>query len=178
LRFINAAINRICLNDFNINKQQQVLTLFELVFEEIKEKIYRRYYMLTKEKTAKKLAEADELLDVSVDTDIDSQQRSQRERELKNWNEEKTREIAAEENVEITLAHLQLISVLQKYYIEHGPAKNGRELEDMLDEEFSNQGGRKFLHRLFPQGPVAQGMRFAGLPVPKQTEDEGFGTAR
>lgn len=134
--------------------------------------------MLTKEKIAEKFAEADELMDVSVDTDIESQQRSQREAELQNWSEEKMREMAAKENVEITLAHLQLISILQKYYVEHGPAKNGREIEDMLDEEFSTQGGRKYLHRLFPQGPVAQGMRLSGLPVPKQTEDEGFGTSR
>lgn len=133
---------------------------------------------MNKETTAKKFAESDELMDVSVDTDIESQQHSQRERELKNWDEAKIRKAAAEENVEITLAHLQVISVLQAYYLEHGPAQNGRELEDMLDETFLNQGGRKFLHRLFPEGPVAQGMRLAGLPVPINTEDEGFGTAR
>nr|WP_201091533.1 hypothetical protein [Thiocystis minor] len=34
------------------------------------------------------------------------------------------------------------------------------------------------MRRLFPQGPVTQGMRFAGLPVPAHSEDEGFGTAR
>lgn len=134
--------------------------------------------MISKEETAKKFAESDELMDVSVDTDIESQQRSQRERELQNWNEDKTREIAAKEGVEITPAHLQVINALQEYYIEHGPAQKGSELGDMLDVTFSKQGGRKYLHSLFPEGPVAQGMRFSGLPVPKSSEDEGFGTAR
>ena len=134
--------------------------------------------MISKEETAKKLAESDEVMDVSVDTDIESQQRSRRERELQNWNEAKMRKIAAEEGVEITDAHLQVINVLQEYYIEHGPAKKGSELGDMIEEAFSNQGGRKYLFSLFPQGPVAQGMRFSGLPVPKSSEDEGFGTAR
>ena len=48
----------------------------------------------------------------------------------------------------------------------------------MLDEHYAEQGGRKYLRRLFPQGPVAQGMRIAGLPVPPHTEDEGFGISR
>jgi tRNA 2-thiouridine synthesizing protein E len=134
--------------------------------------------MMNKEETAKKFAESDKLMDVSVDTDIDSQLHTQRVRELKNWNEAKMRSIATEEGVELFPEHLHVISVLQKYYIEHGSAKNGREISDMLDEEFSEQGGRKYLHRLFPQGPVAQGMRFAGLAVPNNSEDEGFGTAR
>jgi len=133
---------------------------------------------MSKEKIAKKFEESDELMDKSVDTNIESQQRSQRESELQNWDEIKMRKFAAEEDVKITAAHLQVINVLQKYYLEHGLAQNGRELEDMLDEVFSNQGGRKFLHRLFPEGPVAQGMRISGLPVPTHSEDEGFGTAR
>lgn len=48
----------------------------------------------------------------------------------------------------------------------------------MLDIEYAEQGGRKYLHRLFPECPVAQGMRSAGLPVPPHTENEGFGTKR
>lgn len=117
-------------------------------------------------------------MDVSVDTDIDSQQRTQREQELRRWDEEQARNIAKEEGVELTEAHFQVIYILRNYYLKNGLAENGRELGDLLDNEFSSQGGRKYLHRLFPEGPVSQGMRFACLPVPAHSENKGFGTAR
>jgi len=120
----------------------------------------------------------DEFADKSVDTDIDSQQHTQRERKLQNWNEEQARGIAKEEGVELTDAHFEVIQRLRDYYLENGSVESGRELGDILDEAFSDQGGRQYLRRLFPQGPVTQGMRFAGLPVPAHSEDEGFGTAR
>ncbi len=116
--------------------------------------------------------------DVSVETDIDAQQRSRRQRELDTWNLDKARATAAEEGIELNNAHLQVIHCLRNHYLEHGLAEHGRELGDMLDERFANAGGRKYLRRLFPEGPVAQGLKLAGLPVPGDTEDAGFGTAR
>ena len=122
--------------------------------------------------------EAAEMMDKSVDTNIGSQQRKVREKDLQEWNEDRAREIAVTEGVELTDAHFKVIQKLRDYYRDNGLAETGRELGDMLDEAFSEQGGRKYLHTLFPEGPVAQGMRIAGLPVPAYTENEGFGTAR
>ena len=116
--------------------------------------------------------------DVSVDTDVDSQRRSRRQRELDNWDIETGRRIAAGEGLELDDARLRVVNSLRDYYLEHGLAEKGRELGDMLDERFSAEGGRKYLRELFPKGPVAQGMKIAGLPVPGHTEDDGFGTAR
>ena len=113
-----------------------------------------------------------------VDTDINSQQRTQRELELKNWSDEQANKVASDEGVELTPDHLQVISLLREYYLQHGKVESGRELGEMLDEKFADQGGRKFLYKLFPEGPVTQGMRFAGLSVPAYSEDEGFGTSR
>jgi sulfur relay (sulfurtransferase) DsrC/TusE family protein len=48
----------------------------------------------------------------------------------------------------------------------------------MLESNFAEQGGHEYLRRLFPGGPVRQGMIIAGLPVPPHTEDAGFGTSR
>lgn len=116
--------------------------------------------------------------DVSVDTDIDSQQRSRRQRELDNWSIETGRRIAASEGIELDDERLAVIQCLREHYLEHGPAEHGRELGDMLDARFSEAGGRAYLRRLFPEGPVTQGLKIAGLPVPGDTEDAGFGTAR
>ena len=121
---------------------------------------------------------AEDLTDKSVETDVDSQMHTRRERELQNWDEQQAREIAKDEDIELTDAHFEVIQRLRDYYLEHGLVESGRELGDMLDEAFSEQGGRKYLHRLFPKGPVTQGMRIAALPVPAHSEDEGFGTAR
>ena len=107
--------------------------------------------------------------DVSVDTDVASQQRSRRQREVDNWNIETGRRIAASEGIELDDARLRVVNSLRDYYLEHGLAEHGRELGDMLDERFSAEGGRKYLRELFPQGPVAQGMKIAGLPVPAPT---------
>jgi len=119
-----------------------------------------------------------EARDVSVDTDIDSQQRTHRQRVLDMWSEDIGRALAANEDLKLGDAHLAVIYSLRDHFFEHGFAKAGRVLGDMLDARFQDAGGRKYLRRLFPNGPVAQGMRIAGLPVPNLTENKGQGTAR
>ena len=119
-----------------------------------------------------------EACDVSVDTDIDSQQRTRRQRVLDMWNEDIGRALAADEDLKLSDAHLAVIYSLREHFLEHGFAKAGRVLGDMLDARFADAGGRKYLRRLFPNGPVAQGMRIAGLPVPNLTVNKGQGTAR
>lgn len=116
--------------------------------------------------------------DVRVETDADRQSRMRRQRELSQWTVETGRKLAAEEGIELEDAHLAVIFCLRAHYLEHGPAGNGRELGDMLDARFEDEGGRAWLRRLFPGGPVTQGTKIAGLPQPRNTEDAGFGTAR
>lgn len=134
--------------------------------------------MNDKEKIASEYAEAIWSMDNSVDTDINSQKRSYREEQLKEWNEEQARTIASELGIELTDEHLQVVHSLREYYLEHGESENGQQLTDMLSNKFASQGGKKYLHRLFSEGPVSQAMRIAGLPLPANTEDAGFGTAR
>lgn len=134
--------------------------------------------MIDKEKIARQYTEAVRSMDKSVDTDIDSQQRSNREKMLDLWNEDLARKTALEMGIELTDAHLQVVHTLREYYRKRGECGSGQKLSDMLDNAFSSQGGIKYLYRLFPEGPVSQGMRIAGLRVPANTEDEGFGTAR
>lgn len=115
--------------------------------------------------------------DVSVDTDVESQQRTRRRRELDSWSVESGRQIAESEGLELNEERLAVVECLRTDYLEHGPAESGRQLSDMLDERFSEAGGRAYLRRLFPEGPVTQAVKIGGLPLPGDTEDEGFGTA-
>lgn len=102
-------------------------------------------------------------------------QRADRELDLQNWDEEQAREIARQEGIQLGDDHWEVVHFLRDHYLEHGLAKNGRELSEVLDNEFAAQGGRKYLRQLFPKGPVAQGMQIAGLEAPPYTRDKGLG---
>lgn len=110
--------------------------------------------------------------------DTSSPRRTDREVELEDWTPEEGRRTAESLGIEMSDEHWQIIERLRAYYREHGMPESGRNLSDLLDAEFAEQGGRRHLRRLFPEGPVLQGLKIAGLPVPPYTEDEGFGVAR
>ena len=118
------------------------------------------------------------MADRSVDTDVKSQERTYRIRVLNELDETHVSEMAEKEGIDLSNEHLGVIECLRDYFLEFGEAEKGRDLEEMLDEVFAGHGGRKYLWNLFPGGPVTQGMRIAGLPVPPHTGDKGFGTVR
>jgi tRNA 2-thiouridine synthesizing protein E len=94
------------------------------------------------------------------------------------WSEESARRAAKAEGLELGDAHLEVVRALQEYFARHAEsvAVNLRELHDALDEKFHRDGGMRHLYMLFPGGPVAQGCRVAGLPVPPGAVDRGFGS--
>lgn len=109
--------------------------------------------------------------------DTSSPERADRAQEMADWSEQTARERAAAEGIEMTDDHWEAVRVLRDHYLEHGLPESGRDLADVLADAFDDRGGRRFLYRLFPKGPVTQGMRIAGLPLPAYSEDDGFGTA-
>lgn len=92
------------------------------------------------------------------------------------WNLEKAVELARDEALTLTEEHVKVILDLQDYFFHHDGRINLRELHDALEEEFHIDGGIKHLYQLFPQGPIAQGCRIAGLEVPAYARDTNFGT--
>lgn len=99
-----------------------------------------------------------------------------RELDLGDWSREAAERTARESGLAMTDAHWKVVEFLRARYLEHGPAATGRELASAMDEAFAGEGGSAYLHRIFPEGPVAQGCRIAGLPVPPYTEDRSFGS--
>jgi len=68
---------------------------------------------------------------------------------------------------------------LQAYFARHEATDISiREPQDALEEAFHLEGGLRYLHRLCPGGPVAQGCRLAGLPVPPGAVDKSFGSVQ
>lgn len=104
-------------------------------------------------------------------------ERTARAAEIAAWSRDKAIELARAEGLELSEPHFKVISFLQDHYVCHGRVAHARVLAAALDEHFTADGGRKTLYELFPRGPVTQGGRLAGVPVPADSQDRSFGTA-
>lgn len=94
------------------------------------------------------------------------------------WSREAGLRAARDMALKLTEEHWQVVCALQEFYARHEEGHiNVRELHDALDEFFHPEGGIKYLYRLFPGGPIAQGCRLAGLTPPAGAVDKGFGSA-
>ena len=95
------------------------------------------------------------------------------------WSRESALATAKAEDLEIVDDHWEIIRAIQDYLARRDARDiNVRELLDALDEKFYHKGGKKYLYRLLPAGPVAQGFRLAGLQSPPGSVDHGFGSVQ
>ncbi len=94
------------------------------------------------------------------------------------WTPDAAREVARAEALELQDDHWEALRGLQEYFARHDDVTTikMRELHDALDEKFYGKGGIKYLYKLFPGGPIAQGCRMAGLEAPAGAVDKGFGS--
>jgi TusE/DsrC/DsvC family sulfur relay protein len=98
--------------------------------------------------------------------------------DLEHWSPLMVQKLAEEEGIaELTEAHWHVIYTLRNLYREHGRPENVREVMRILEQDFSEEGGRRFLYELFPKGPVSQGSRLAGVLPPPNSRDPSFGWA-
>ena len=97
-------------------------------------------------------------------------------RELGPWSKEIDENLAREEHIQLTDEHWKVINYLRDLYREVGDAPNARALLHSMEERFAAEGGRKWLYRIFPYGPVTQGCKISALPVPSRNIDPSFGT--
>lgn len=83
---------------------------------------------------------------------------------------------AETEGLFLTDEHWEVIIYLRERYRDRGEAHSAREILKELEEKFSDGHGRRNLYELFPGGPVSQGSRIAGLPLPPHSSDPSFGS--
>lgn len=86
-------------------------------------------------------------------------------------------EAAAREGLTLSPEHWEVIRYLRSFHRQHEGAFALRDLSEGLDAKFGARGGRRYLYRLFPGGPITQGCRIAGLPVPDRSTDPSFGSS-
>jgi len=96
--------------------------------------------------------------------------------DLEQWSEDIAVQNASAEDIELTAEHWDVVKFLREHYIENGPT-TARKLSGILEERYASKGGRKYLYTLFPNGPISQGSRIGGLPVPDDATNPSFGYA-
>jgi tRNA 2-thiouridine synthesizing protein E len=86
---------------------------------------------------------------------------------LADWNEDAAKILAAQDELELTESHWEVINFLREYYDEYQIAPAVRVLTKAIGKKLGpEKGNSKYLYELFPYGPAKQACRFAGLPKP------------
>lgn len=97
--------------------------------------------------------------------------------ELDDWSEDLAHSLATQENIKLTDEHIDVLNYLRKYYDKNGQGYNARTLLTVMEFEFGKWEGKRHLYELFPKGPVSQGCKLAGIPLPPNCNDPSFGSA-
>jgi tRNA 2-thiouridine synthesizing protein E len=93
------------------------------------------------------------------------------------WSVAEAERRAQEEGVSLSADHWEAIRAVQEFFVRNTPPR-ARVLHDALDEKFHAKGGIRYLYKLFPGGPIAQGCRLAGLTPPAGAVDKSFGSVQ
>lgn len=95
---------------------------------------------------------------------------------LEHWSPLVANQRAESEGLMLTDEHWQVIFCLRQWFRAIGPDWTARQMTHKLELEYADLGGRRYLYELFPHGPLAQGCRLAGLPLPQGTISASFGS--
>jgi tRNA 2-thiouridine synthesizing protein E len=86
---------------------------------------------------------------------------------LNDWVEGVATVMAAQDDLELTDNHWEVINFLREYYDEYQIAPAIRVLTKAIGKKLGkDKGNSKYLYELFPYGPAKQACRYAGLPKP------------
>jgi tRNA 2-thiouridine synthesizing protein E len=96
--------------------------------------------------------------------------------EAERWSPRLASLIAVEEGIVLEDEHWEVIYSLRECFRELGPEWTARDITRRLEMNFADSGGKRHLYQLFPHGPLAQGCRIAGLPLPQGTKSLSFGS--
>jgi TusE/DsrC/DsvC family sulfur relay protein len=81
------------------------------------------------------------------------------------WSEALAERLAAADGLVLGEHHWQVLRFLRDHHARHGGPPRMRALVAAMAPLLGDSGSRS-LYRLFPQGPIRQACRYAGLPRP------------
>jgi tRNA 2-thiouridine synthesizing protein E len=83
------------------------------------------------------------------------------------WNEAVAEALAARSHILLTGAHWEILFYLREYHRKFQHLPNARMFVKAVHKEFgAEKGTSRYLHGLFPGGPVRYACLVAGLPKP------------
>jgi tRNA 2-thiouridine synthesizing protein E len=83
------------------------------------------------------------------------------------WNERVAVTIAALHKIELTPEHWEIIVFIRDYYQTFKHLPNARVFTKAIAKQFgTDKGNSRYLHKLFPDGPLKYACKIAGLPKP------------
>jgi tRNA 2-thiouridine synthesizing protein E len=87
--------------------------------------------------------------------------------DLSDWNEDVAKVIAAEEGIELSDKHWDVLNYLRNEYINNnGNQPMERIIQKAMAEKWDNKKlSSKDMYTLFPRAPSKQGLKIAGLPA-------------
>lgn len=86
---------------------------------------------------------------------------------LNDWNENVAIEIARRDEIELTPLHWEILLFIQYYFKKFKHLPNARVFAKAIKKELGEEKGTsRYLHKLFPQGPLKYACKIAGLPKP------------
>jgi len=109
-------------------------------------------------------------------TNSDSEDHDANLASLDEWSEEIATKLAKEETIHLTSEHLKVLTKLREFYRDRGPWKNPRTILKYMQATVGDEESRKTLYKLFPDGPVRQACKLAGLPIPANSAQPSFGS--
>ncbi|WP_115718539.1 TusE/DsrC/DsvC family sulfur relay protein [Gallaecimonas mangrovi] len=83
------------------------------------------------------------------------------------WSEALAPLLAAEEGIELSDAHWEIVRFVRDFYSEYKTSPAVRLLVKSVKEKYGpEKGNSPYLFKLFPEGPAKQATKIAGLPKP------------
>lgn len=83
------------------------------------------------------------------------------------WNEEVAKRLAELNNISLKDAHWEIILFIRHYYLQFKHLPNARVFTKAISKALGEEkGNSRYLHKLFPDGPLKYACKLAGLPKP------------
>ncbi|MGJ0515127.1 MAG: TusE/DsrC/DsvC family sulfur relay protein [Methylomicrobium sp.] len=83
------------------------------------------------------------------------------------WSEAVAVKMAEANRIELSPAHWEIIRFIRNYYLEFKHLPNARVFTKAVAKSLGeDKGNSRYLHQLFPDGPLKYACKLAGLPKP------------